>query len=327
MKKSKVEKLELTSPRVKSAFGASFGIFGQIMTLGVANYVTNLAAFTLKNAIWVLAWATQMMTDLAAANLMPDKSSRAGAIAVIKTTLRTNTKACIVGANDLYSLIEQSFPKNLWAAQKEAAGSAHYGKATKKTSECSTMMSMGVTYITNNHAALMTGGMLAGFQLSFTGLGTAFDNSNTAYQNAIEAAALLTDAKVAAYNSIYARYQVMAKVGKNIFGNSKAVIEGIVYAQIKKKLNPPHQVVQPVNIPINGSKTIHNAVPLSTITVTGLYAVLICSGANACTIDTATVVNPGNSIPNTFGTEVTFTNVDLLHPTKVTITRLVNKNK
>jgi hypothetical protein len=272
-----------TSARPKAKFRASFETFLAVIRIGIANYLDNQLAFEAKNIFWTVLVGTTMDTDADAIDLMPDEFTRAAQIEELKGIRETNVVAGIVIFADLDSLIEQSFPETQWLTKRKEAGSKFWGTAASNAGACSSAFSAGKTFIINNHAALIAGGMITTFQATFTTLAGSYTTSNTAYKNASVEAQLQTDAKITACNDLYARYMVMAKVAKNIFRNDKSMKNGFVYGTIKKTINPQHQVLETVKIKKASSKTIHNAVIDSPITNTGTITVLVCPGKIACT--------------------------------------------
>ena len=272
-----------TTARPKPIFRTSFGTFLAIVRIGGANYLDNQPAFELKNIFWTVAVGEAFTVDANTIGLMPDEFTRASQIAVLKETYDTNIVASVGIFADLSSLIEQSFPEAQWKTKAVEAGSKYWGKAASNAAKCTSALSAGVLFITNNHAALLLGGMILTFQADFTALSTGNETSKTNYKNAEIEAGLQTDAKVIACNELYVRYMVMAKVAKNIFRNDKAMKNGFVYGTIKKTLNPQHQVLETVKIKKASSKTIHNAVIDAVITNTGTIPVLVCPGKIACT--------------------------------------------
>jgi len=273
-----------TTARPKAKFRSSIGTFIAILRIGVANYADNQPAFLAKNIFWTVLWGTDFILDVNTVNNMPDEFTRAAQIAEIKDIFETNTVSSISAFADLGSLIEQSFPETQWVTKAAEAGSKHWGKAAVKASSCSSALSAGVLFITNNHAALITGGMGTTFQADFTTLSENDAVFGPNYKNAEVEAHLQTDAKILACNDLYTRYMVMAKVAKNIFRNDKSMKNGFVYGTIKKTINPQHQVLETVKIKKASSKTIHKAVEDSEITNTGSVAVLVCPGAIPCTM-------------------------------------------
>ncbi|HWY10314.1 MAG TPA: hypothetical protein VN026_03260 [Bacteroidia bacterium] len=273
-----------TTARPKAKFRASFSTLFAILRIGVANYADNQPAFLLKNPIWTVLWGTDMLTDVTSVNNMPDEFTRAAQIAEIKDIYDTNVVSSISSFADLNSLIEQSFPESQWKTKAIEAGSKHWGKAAVNAGKCTLGLSAGVLFITNNHAALLAGGMITTFQADFTTLSTNDGIFGPNYKNAEVEAHLQTDAKIIACNDLYTRYMVMAKVAKNIFRNDKAMKNGFVYGTIKKTINPQHQVLETVKIKKESSKTIHNAVIDAVITNTGTRPVLVCPGKLPCTL-------------------------------------------
>ena len=272
-----------TTARPVAKFRTSFGTFFAILRIGVANYGDNQPAFLLKNVVWTVLWGTDMLADVTTVSNMPDEFTRAAQIAEIKEIYDTNVVSSISIFADLSSLIEQSFTEAQWAAKKLEAGSKHWGKAAVKAASCTSALSAGVLFITNNHGALITGGMGTTFQADFTTLSTNNGTSGPNYKNAEVEAHLLTDAKIEACNALYVKYMVMAKVAKNIFRNDKSMKNGFVYGTIKKTINPQHQVLETVKIKKASSKTIHNAVIDAVITNIGTVTILVCPGKIACT--------------------------------------------
>jgi len=273
-----------TTARPLPKFRTSFSTLFAILRIGVANYADNQTAFMAKNIFWTVLWGTDMLEEVTTVSNMPDEFTRAAQIAEIKEIYDTNVVSSISIFADLNSLIEQSFPESQWKTKAVEAGSKHWGKAAVSAGKCTLGLSAGVLFITNNHAALLAGGMITTFQADFTTLSTNDGIFGPNYKNAEVEAHLQTDAKIIACNDLYTRYMVMAKVAKNIFRNDKSMKNGFVYGTIKKTINPQHQVLETVKIKKASSKTIHNAVKDAEITNTGTVAVLVCEGAIPCTM-------------------------------------------
>ena len=289
-----------TTARPLPKFRTSFSTLFAILRIGVANYGDNQPAFMAKNIFWTVLWGTDMLAEVTTISEMPDEFTRAAQIAEIKDIYDTNVVSSISSFADLNSLIEQSFPESLWKTKAIEAGSKHWGKAAVNAGKCTLGLSAGVLFITNNHAALLAGGMIVTFQADFTTLSTNNGIFGPNYKNAEVEAHLQTDAKIIACNDLYTRYMVMAKVAKNIFRNDKSMKNGFVYGTIKKTINPQHQVLETVKIKKASSKTIHNAVIDAVITNTGTIYVLVCPGKIACIqILTEEVKKPKEEIKET----------------------------
>jgi len=351
-----------TTARPLPKFRTSFSTFFAILRIGVANYGDNQPAFLAKNPFWTVLWGTDMLADISSVSNMPDEFTRAAQIAEIKDIYDTNVVSSISSFADLNSLIEQSFPEAQWKTKAIEAGSKHWGKAAVNAGKCTLGLSAGVLFITNNHAALLAGGMITTFQADFTTLKTNDGIFGPNYKNAEVEAHLQTDAKILACNDLYTRYMVMAKVAKNIFRNDKSMKNGFVYGTIKKTINPQHQVLETVKIKKGSSKTIHNAVIDAVITNTGTRPVLVCPGKLPCTLampedkpieetkeliaaveenkaaekeetkveetktllTTGTLLLPEETMINTLGEIITFTVSDPLVGSQVSIKRTVN---
>ncbi len=309
----------LTTARPVLKGKTSFSVFDQIIVIGIAKYKTKQPLFFAKNNKWTIAWGTNLLADKDAASVLPDNFSRQAVIDAKRILMDVQTVDCIIIANDLKELIEASFPENLWAEKKIEAGMAHYGKAATKPGECSLMMASGVTFMANveNHAALVAGGMLAGFQAGYLGQKNAFNTAHDAYTSAVSDAQEATDIKIAAYNAIYTKYMQMARVAKNLFRNDLAILNFIVFATIKHTIQPEYQAVETVRIKKNSSEQIANAIPGTPIINIGTLPV---------TINDTVILAAGATINNTFGERVKITNGNALYPCAVRMTRMVHKN-
>jgi hypothetical protein len=288
-----------TTARPKAKFRSSFGTFFLIIPIGVGNYMDNVDLFTPKNSIWVDGWGTTILADLNVIMLMPDEYTKAAQVAELKALMDGNTVSSVGTFADIDALIEQSFLETQWASKRIEAGSKHWGTASSKAASCTLGLNAGNLFITNNHAALLLGGMGTTFQADLTTLTSDYEESKTNYKNGEVEAHLLTDAKIEACNALYVRYMMMAKVAKNIFRNNKAMKNGFVYGTIKKTINPQYQVLETVKIKKASSKTIHNAVEDSPITNTGTVAVLVCEGAIPCTMTMSAKPEPVDEIKET----------------------------
>jgi hypothetical protein len=309
----------LTTGRPVLKGNAAFGVIDQIYPIGVAKYVSNVGLFTAKNAKWTLAWSTDLISAANAAKAMSDEYSRQGAIDALHILLDIEIVDGIVMAYDLSGLIEASYPPSLWAAKKEAAGLNHLAAASIKPSECSTMLANGITFIAipAENAILVSGGMLVGFEAGYIAMGGSVDLSHTNYTTAVSDAHAATDAKIEADNAVYDTYMPMARVAKNIFRNAKATLNGIVFGTIKKTITPQHQVLETKRIEKSKTVEVANAIEGKPITNIGTLPI---------TINGTTILAAGDSINNTFGERISFTNASTLYPCAVRLTRMVHKN-
>jgi hypothetical protein len=309
----------LTTARPKIKGGAAFQVLDQIYPIGMSKYFGNIGLFTAKNPIWTTLWGTNLINAANAAKAMPDEYSRQGILDGLQIILDVQVVDSIIMAYDLSGLIEQSYEASLWDAKKDAAGLSHLAKASIKDSECSTMMANGVTFmaIPAENTALTAGGILPGFQTGYStqsaGIDLAHTNHSTAESNGHDA----TDAKIIAYNAVYDSYMLMARVAKNIFRNSKAILDGIVFGTIKKTITPQHQVDETKRIEKGKTEIVANAIVGKPITNIGTLPV---------TVNGTTILGAGETINNTFGERISFANASTLYPCAVRLTRMVHKN-
>ncbi|MEI6816211.1 MAG: hypothetical protein WCL14_06345 [Bacteroidota bacterium] len=308
----------LTTARPSLKGGTSFVVLNQIYPIGMARYASKQPLFLAKNAKWTIVWGTNLSSDLAIAFAMPDNTSRQGLIDGKRILMDIQTVNCIVIANDLSGLIENSFPSNLWQEKKIEAGFHHYAKASTKPGECSLMITQGIAFmlVPANNTALVAGGKLVGFQAAYTLQKTTFDDSHNAYTSAVSDAQEHTDTKIAAFNLIYDNYMQMARVAKNLFRNDLAILNFFVFNAIKKTIQPQYQDVETVRIEKASDKIVANAIPSTPITNIGTLPVFIN--------DTVSLA-AGATINNTFGDRIKFSNRDALYPCAIRMTRMVHQ--
>ncbi len=308
----------LTTARPKLKANTSFVVMNQIILIGLAKYALKQPLFLAKNAKWTVVWGTALVSDLAIALALADNNSRQGLIDGKRLLMDIQTVNAIVITNDLSNLIENSFPSNLWQEKKIEAGFHHYAKASTKPGECSLMLAEAIAFmlVPANNAALVIGGKLVGFQAAYTLQKTAFDDAHAAYTSAVADAQELTDAKIAAFNTIYDKYMQMARVAKNLFRNDLAILNFIVFNTIKKTIQPQYQDVETVRIEKASDKIIANAIPNTPIINIGTLPVFI---------NDTVILAAGATTNNTFGERVKFSNRDTLYPCAIRMTRMVHK--
>ncbi|KAJ1604384.1 hypothetical protein OJ253_3705 [Cryptosporidium canis] len=174
------------------------------------------------------------MNDITAAETLPDEEGRRAAAALLCEQMTQKAEECRDYWQRLKLYIEEAFPENEIDIHLNAAGAAHYLKASANNwDSVKRIMIDGEAFITANTVALQANNnMPAGFLLEFA---TANGEFETLYNNFINASLdseLQTQTKINANNTVFKDLTSMLKDGQRIFKNDEALKNNFTFDQL-----------------------------------------------------------------------------------------------
>jgi len=221
---------------------------------------------------------------------------------------------------ELEGLIISSFAEEFHTAKLEQAGSTHYEEAANENwDEMSALMESGNTFITNNTAALTTGGMPLTFAAEFTSKKDRFDNQFELFKDTEQDSSEQRDAKVTANNAADKILTELFADGQKYFRLEPATRERFTFVKVLELVSGAGSKTVTLNIAAGGFESVSGVVANSAIVNTGAVAILVCSGTAACDPATATRIEPSNQATNTFGSVLSVTNTDALQGASCTV--------
>lgn len=195
---------------------------------------TRLASFTALKAKYTALYTAGKMNDITAAETLLDEEQRKAAISLLREQLSVKAAACRDKWQILKLYIEEAYPENEIPIQLQAAGGAHYEKASRENwPSVKQLMLDGETFITANTAALSAGNnMPAAFPLAFATLRGEYDALYSSFVNTTLDGEVQTGNKIIANNAVHQDLMSMLKDGQRIFVDDENVKPLFVFEQI-----------------------------------------------------------------------------------------------
>jgi len=258
-----------------------------ICGIGLQSYNENQPAFEAFKTTNTVVFGTTMVAAIETAKNLPDFQSRNQDTETAYIFMGQTATLALNKWRALRSYIKSAFPPELQKPNIEAAGEAHYTKATTRNwGETELMFTSATSYITDNTAILTAAGMPATFPTDFSDLHNTFITHYNTFTDSGQDEHEGTDEKVNANNAIYESLQKMFEDGQIIFENDPAKRERFIFARIKELItntssnsgsSVPTTVIElggyiydiETGVPISGAKlTVFNAPGGVTISAT-----------------------------------------------------------
>lgn len=183
-----------------------------------------------------LPYFNSLLTELAAAEALPDEDFRAAVVKAIKLECETAATKCLNTWQLLKGYIEdaEDFKGAMQKIALEAAGSKKYQAASGFDWESVTgLMASGIQFFTDNTAQLTANGnMPPVFIATFTNVAAAFQLALSYFQDQEELREQETQAKITANNTLYDKIIQLCKDGKRAFRNDEALREQFVWEKV-----------------------------------------------------------------------------------------------
>jgi len=310
-----------TSPRPKAEYSCTQQELYQVCFLIWDSYLENVADFTNENTTYTTAFGQAQRAAVLAAKQMPDFQQRDEASETFGILLKDAADECIIKWQSLEGYIKKSFPKNLQKPKLEAAGASHYDKAADGNwEEVSALMESGKKFIADNNAKLITGGMPSGFPAVFNTARTDFENVYTQFKDAQQDAEELRDAKINANNDLHRAISSLDEDGQKIYRKNGAKRERFTFSTVLELVSGAGASTKTVLIAPASVVTVDGVRANSPITNTAEVPIVVSAGAAAATAKPSSVIlNPDDTIPNTFGSSVRFENKDAVTAAECTV--------
>ncbi len=230
----------MPTPKPEPKYNCTQAELYAICKTGWGSYAENLADFTAFKTIYTALFGTDALGEVTAAQLMPDDQARGAAAEMLRISMTEAANTAILKWKSLRAYIKSSYPAAMVKPQEEAAGYGYYETATNYDWEDLTeLLKSGATFITNNTAALTTGGMPAGFALAYTNAQTAFNDLYDDFKDSEQDSVEGTDVKMEANNDIYDKLIDMFEDGIIIYDNNAAKRKRFIFEQVKSLVTPP----------------------------------------------------------------------------------------
>ncbi len=224
-----------------STYGFSMTVLYTVCRLAWQNCLNNIAVFTNRKPFYDAAYIAARITEVDAAEQLPDDQARGEASETLRLHLADKGKICTEYWKILDRYISSAFPQQEWKPKREAAGSDLFEEATNENwDKLRTMMSNAFAFINNNSIALSNGNnMPVMFPAEFDGVRVSFNMDHDAFLLAEEAAHTGTQTKQLANEEIYAKLKLMLSDGQTFFINNPAVKEQFVLASLVDLVGMP----------------------------------------------------------------------------------------
>ena len=315
--------MSLRQERPTAAYKCTQEEFYQVCILGWDSYLANQSAFAAFNTLYTTAFGNAQRTEVVDAMELPDFQARDEASETAGILLKEKADECLIAWKALESHIKRSFPESLHKPKLESAGYDNYSDAGHYNWESITaLLKSANSFITDNTAALTTGGMPSNFAAAFSTLKNDFNQCLDTFQLAKQEAEEARDTKINADNVCFKVITQMFEDGQKIFRAEAAKRERFTFSKVLGHVSGTGSNLRSVVIAPGESETVHNTRAGSAITNISTVVVFISAGDTALPEANATTLQPGESVPNSFGRVLTFSNNDAGNSAKVALTIL-----
>jgi hypothetical protein len=294
---------------IKQAYNCSQDELYAVSLLVMDSFDANQIFFLSKKTTYTVAFGTALRAQILAAKALPDFQQRGAAQESFKGQMQTAATTALTLWQELESFIRDSFPASEFKTRREESGSTHYAAASSNDWESvSQLMQSGRTFIGAHTAELTTGGMPAAFSGAFSTARTNFDTLYASFKGAEQTSSEQRDQKILANNAVHTKITNLCDDGKKYYRDDPAKRERFTFSKVLELISGSGSETISVTIPAGQSVTTDRVFANSTITNTGAIDLFVCGGSNACDVNTALRLAPGEQTTNTFGATVTITN-------------------
>ena len=218
---------------VQSLYNCRMSELYTILRLGWNACNANLTAFTAFSAAYTSGLITARLSEIDAAELLPDFQARNSVAQNLRTDLIDVNDRVLLYFKQLQRYITYAYPVSQHAAQYDAAGYAYYPEAANLNWDSSAAMLVSMTnFIAANSVALLAvNNMPVGFEALVIATKTLFDNTHADFLAAENAAFVATETKVEANNLCYQNLIAMFSDAKYL-GFSLALMKSFTFASL-----------------------------------------------------------------------------------------------
>lgn len=197
---------------------------------GWTSYAEHLAVFASKKTTYIAQKGLDALAEVQTAKLLPDEAAREAQHILLRQDVVALSGVCRILWEELDSLIRDSFAPEQYETRRNEAGHNYYERASQEDWEgVKGLMTAGNSFITAHTAVLTTGGMPAGFALSFTDADVDFNAKYLEFIQSEELSKTLTDQKILANNAVHATLMAMFEDGKRYFRFDAAIREQFTF--------------------------------------------------------------------------------------------------
>lgn len=229
---------QFNAPRPERNFGCSEKDLYTIISMGWTSFLAFLASFTAFKTYYTQTYGNDQLAALAAARLLPDEAARDEVHKSLRTQLLPLSIAAVNKWSDLSSHIRDAFAPDQCEDKRNAAGHGYFVDAVKFDWDAvNRLLDRGLSFLTNNEAALLAAGMPTDFITDYTTAKNAVAAKYLQFTQAEEESKRLTDVKTDVNNDMHKTLTDMFEDGKKIFRNNAAVREQFTFDYILGLIN------------------------------------------------------------------------------------------
>ncbi len=220
----------ITSDRPQASYPCGQQDLYTIAENGWTSYGEHLAVFASKKTTYTAQKGLDALAAVQTAKLLPDEGAREAQHILLRQDVVALSGDCRILWEELDSLIRDSFAEGQYETRRNEAGHDYYARASNEDWEgVKGLMTAGNSFITAHAAALTTGGMPAGFALSFSDADVDFNAKYLEFTQSEELSKTLTDQKILANNAIHAALMAMFEDGKRYFRFDASIREQFTF--------------------------------------------------------------------------------------------------
>ena len=205
----------------------------EVLIFGLDNYVQYQMDFETFLTLYTAQWGIDRKAELQAAIDLPSFQQRDEMHEELRVQLEPINDNCCIEWKKLEAYIISSYPEAEHKTHLEAAGSLRYRKASRQDwGATRLMMEESTAFVTNNMAALTTGGMPVGFNIMLNTMKLQFKTLHEAFKQMETDSGVLRDEKIRANNEIFKTVSAMFKDGQKIFRNDPNIRAKFTFSKI-----------------------------------------------------------------------------------------------
>jgi hypothetical protein len=218
------------APRPERNFGCSEKDLYTIISMGWASFLAFLPFFTAFKTYYTQTYGNDQLAALAAARLLPDEAARDEVHKSLRNELAAIAVVAINKWSDMGSHIRDAFNPDQYEDKRNAAGHGYFEDALKFDWDAvNRLLDRGLSFLTDNEAALLAAGMPTDFISDYTTAKNAVAAKYLQFGQAEEESKRLTDVKTDVNNDMHKTLTDMFEDGKKIFRNNAAVREQFTF--------------------------------------------------------------------------------------------------
>lgn len=230
--------MPLITPRPEKNYNCTQEELYQVCLLIWDSYIENVTDFTNTNTNYTLAYGQTNRAAVIAAKQLPDFQARNEPAETFLILMKDTAIQCIILWNLLEIHIKKSFPQNLHKPKLEAAGADYYQKAANNNwTALSALMESANKFITQNNAALTTGGMPPTFTSTFSTTSSDFELLHTKFKDAEQDESEQRNTKINANNNLNNTISALNQDAQKIYRDNPAKRERFTFSKVLELVN------------------------------------------------------------------------------------------